>query len=49
MLSKATQQRTLAVLKNFFHWLAGQPGFRSRLTYADADYFSLSEKDLRIA
>ena len=48
-LSKATQQRTLAVLKNFFHWLAGQPGFRSRLSYADADYFSLSEKDLRIA
>jgi integrase len=48
-LSKATQQRTLAVLKNFFYWLAGQPGFRSRLTYADADYFSLSEKDLRIA
>jgi integrase len=48
-LSKMTQQRTLAVLKNFFHWLAGQRGFRSRLTYADADYFSLSEKDLRIA
>ena len=47
--SKTTQQRTLAVLKNFFHWLAGQPGFRSRLSYADADYFSLSEKDLRIA
>jgi integrase len=49
LLSKATQQRTLAVLKAFFHWLAGQPGFRSRLSYADADYFSLSEKDLRIA
>ena len=48
-LSKATQQRALAVLKTFFHWLAGQPGFRSRLSYADADYFSLSEKDLRIA
>jgi integrase/recombinase XerD len=48
-LSKATQQRTLAVLRSFFHWLAGQPGFRSRLSYADADYFSLSEKDLRIA
>ena len=48
-ISKATQQRTLAVLKTFFHWLAGQPGFRSRLSYADADYFSLSEKDLRIA
>ncbi len=48
-LSMATQQRTLAVLKTFFHWLAGQPGFRSRLSYADADYFSLSEKDLRIA
>jgi integrase len=48
-LSKATQHRTLAVLKAFFHWLAGQPSFRSRLSYADADYFSMSEKDLRIA
>ncbi len=48
-LSKATLRSTLTALKNFFHWLAGQPGFRSRLTYSDADYFNLSEKDARIA
>ncbi len=48
-LSKATLNSTLAALRNFFHWLAGQPGFRSRLSYADADYFNLSEKETRIA
>lgn len=48
-LSKATLHATLADLKKFFHWLAGQPGFKSRLTYADADYFNLSDKDVTIA
>ena len=48
-LSKATLHSTLTALKNFFHWLAGQPGFRSRMTYADAEYFNLSDKDTRIA
>lgn len=48
-LSKATMHATLAHLRRFFQWLAGQPGFRSRLTYSDAEYFSLSEKDTRVA
>jgi integrase len=48
-VSKATAHTTLAALKAFFHWLAGQPGYRSKLTYADADYFNLSDKDVRIA
>ena len=48
-LSKATLHATLAHLKRFFHWLAGQPGYRSRLQYTDADYFNLSEKDVRVA
>ena len=48
-LSKATAHATLKALRGFFHWLAGQPGYRSKLTYADADYFNLSEKDERIA
>jgi integrase len=48
-LSKATLYGTLAHLKRFFQWLAGQPGYRSRFQYSDADYFSLSEKDGRIA
>lgn len=48
-LSKATQNSTLAQLKLFFYWLAGQPGYKSRLQYSDADYFNLSEKDVRVA
>ena len=40
---------TLAHLKRFFHWLAGQPGYRSRLQYSDADYFNLSDMDARVA
>lgn len=48
-LSKATLRATLAELKRFFHWLAGQPGYKSRLKYSDAEFFNLSEKDSRIA
>lgn len=48
-LSKATLHATLAHLKRFFQWLAGQPGYKSRLQYSDADYFNLSEKDTRVA
>ena len=48
-VSKATANSTLAALRAFFHWLAGQPGYRSKLTYADADFFNLSDKDVRIA
>ena len=49
LLSKATLYSTLMALKKFFCWLAGQSGYRSKLTYADADYFSLPEKDVRVA
>ena len=48
-LSKATLNATLKQLKAFFFWLAGQPGYKARLQYSDADYFNLSEKDARIA
>ncbi len=48
-LSKATLNATLAHVKRFFHWLAGHPGYKSRLQYSDADYFNLSEKDVRVA
>lgn len=48
-LSKATILSTLAALKAFFFWLAGQPGYRSRLTYSDANYFNMGERDTRIA
>jgi len=48
-LSKATLNATLAHCKRFFQWLAGQPGYKSRLQYSDAEYFNLSEKDVRVA
>lgn len=48
-LSQSTRYSTLAHLKRFFQWLAGQPGYKSRLKYADAEYFNLSEKETRVA
>jgi integrase len=48
-LSKATLYATLSALKRFFIWVAGQPGYKSRLSYSDAEYFNLSAKETRIA
>ena len=48
-LSRATVHSTLSALREFFIWLAGQPGYKSRIAYSDADYFNLSDKDVRIA
>ena len=48
-LSKSTINSILANLKKFFHWLAGQPGYKSKISYSDSDYFNLSEKETRIA
>jgi len=48
-LSKSTLHSTLANLKRFFQWLAEQPGYKSRLEYCNADYFNLSDKEMRIA
>jgi integrase len=48
-LSKATLYSTLSALKRFFIWLAGQPGYKSRIAYSDAEYFNLSAKETRIA
>jgi len=48
-LSRATVHSTLSALRTFFIWLAGQPGYKSKIGYGDADYFNLSEKDVRIA
>lgn len=48
-LSKSTLHATLTQLTKFFFWLAGQPGYKARLRYTDANYFNLSEKDTRVA
>jgi integrase len=48
-LAKATIYSRLMAVKTFFVWLAGQPGYRSRLTYSDMDYFNPSNNDSRVA
>jgi integrase len=48
-LSRATVNSTLSALRSFFIWLADQPGYKRKISYSDADYFNLSEKDVRIA
>jgi len=48
-LAKATIHSRLMALKAFFKWLAGQPGYKSRINYPDADYFNSSANDERIA
>lgn len=47
-LSKATLS-TLNSLKRFFIWLAGPQGYKSRISYSDAEYFNLSAKETRVA
>ena len=44
-LSLATQTVTLSALKEFFTWLAWQPGFKSKIHVPDIDYFSPSMRD----
>jgi integrase/recombinase XerD len=48
-LSKRTALKRLHVLRDFFRWLAREPGYRSILSDSDADYFNLPERDVRIA
>ncbi len=48
-LSMATVDGTLRMVKAFILWLAGQPGYKSRISYSDAEYFNLNAKDARIA
>ena len=48
-LSASTVHATLAALKAFFVWLADQPGYASRIKYADAEYFNAPDNLARIA
>lgn len=36
-LAKATIYSRLMALKAFIQWLSGEPGYRSKITYSDAD------------
>jgi len=48
-LSKATLNSTLKYLKHFIQWLSREPGYRSQIQYSDAEYFNLSDKEIRVA
>ncbi len=48
-LSAATVTSTLKHLRSFFLWLSREPGFRSALNANDANYFTPSEQDVRVA
>lgn len=48
-LSQSTIGGTLRALREFFIWLAGQPGYKARIRYADADYFNQSDKEQAVA
>ena len=48
-MSKSTMSITLRHLKNFFQWLCMQAGYKSKVSFTDAEYFNLSDKDMRIA
>lgn len=48
-LSLTTTDATLRLVKGFFHWLAGQQGFKRVLSYSDVEYFNNNRKDARAA
>jgi integrase/recombinase XerD len=48
-LGLTTRDSTLRLVKGFFHWLVSQPGYKSRITYADVAYFNNNAKDARAA
>ncbi|MGI9383450.1 MAG: site-specific integrase, partial [Methyloligellaceae bacterium] len=48
-LAKSTIRSRLMACKGFFQWLAWQPGYKSKISYSDAEYFNLAANDTRIA
>ena len=48
-LSKATVLATMRDLGDSSSGSAREPGFKSHIAYADADYFNLSDKDVAVA
>ncbi len=48
-LSHSTTDATLRLVKGFFHWLAGQQGYKSRISYPDVEYFNNNAKNARVA
>ncbi len=48
-LGLSTRDGILRDVRGFFHWLASQHGYKSRITYADVRYFNNNAKDARAA
>lgn len=48
-LSKSTIDSILRELRGFFRFLAGQQGYKSKITYSDAAYFNNNMNDARVA
>ncbi|MCX6762212.1 MAG: site-specific integrase [Candidatus Moranbacteria bacterium] len=48
-LSLTTQDNYLRRIKKFFHWLSGQPNYKSKISKNDVEYLRLSKSDARIA
>ena len=48
-LSKSTIDSILRELRGFFRYLAGQQGYKSKISYSDAAYFNNNMKDARVA
>ncbi len=48
-LALTTTDATLRLVKAFFHWLAGQQGFKKVVSYADVEYFNNNRKAARAA
>ena len=49
VLKRLSEHSTDAAAAAFFQWLAMQPGYKSRISYADAEYFTLPERENRSA
>ena len=48
ILSASTQAATLAARKDFFRWLAWQPGFKSKIHVPDIEYLKSSNRDAAV-
>ena len=49
LLSLSTRDAMLRAVQKFFRWLASQPGYKSRVSYADVAYLNNFAKDARAA
>ncbi|WAP69945.1 hypothetical protein [Jiella pelagia] len=45
-IAKATSYGRLKAVGRFINWLAGRPGYKSRISYSDADYFNPSANEI---